>query len=348
MEQETKRSFLAKACKMGALAAAGVAGVGPRWVRPIPAGAASNEAGKKITARLVLDLAVDDPRTKGVMHFAELAAKYTNGEVEVQVFPNDTLATEMQAIRLMRNGSLSMATVGGALASLDPIWSFIGLPYLFKSYEDAEKLFTSSVALDILDMLTKFDLVGLAFFSDGFRDVTNSRRPIVEPSDMAGLKIRVVNSASWISTFRALGANPTPMDFGQLYIALKTKVVDAQEGAPTTILLQKFYETQSYLSLTEHIFQPVPLIVSKIFWDGLSKDIQTELQKAAHEATEQERQLVRATSQSSVDKLGTLGLKVNEVHKAAFVKQTESVYPEVEAGIPGLADLVRKIRDVQA
>ncbi len=153
--------------------------------------------------------------------------------------------------------------------------------------------------------MPKFGLVGLAFFSDGFRDVTNSRRPIVEPADLAGLKIRVVNSAAWIATFRALGANPTPMDFGQLYMALKTKVVDAQEAAPTTILLQKFYEGQAYLSLTEHIFQPVPLLAGKTFWDGLSKDVQAAMQKAALEATRYQRQLIKTTTDSSIDQLKT-------------------------------------------
>jgi len=343
MAHASRRNFLTTIGRTGAaaLGAAGVSGIG---LASRPARA----VGKKITARLVLDLAQDDPRTKGVQRFADLVAKYTDNHVEVQIFPNDILTTEAQAIRLMRDGSLSMATVGGALASLDPMWSFIGMPYLFQSYESAEKLFEGPTASELLNLLPKYDLIGLSFFSDGFRDVTNSRRPIVEPADLAGLKIRVVNSPAWIATFRALGANPTPMDFGQVYMALKTRVVDAQEAAPTTTLMNKFYEGQAYLSLTRHIFQPVPLIAGKKFWDGLPNDVQVAMQKAAPEATRFQRQLIKTATEASLDQLRTRGMKINEVDKPAFIKATASVYSEVEANVPGLADLIAKIRAAQA
>jgi tripartite ATP-independent transporter DctP family solute receptor len=341
----TRRELLLRAGSVGAAAAVDlVSGVS---LLSATMRSASAQA-KKITIRLVHDLAAADPRQTGALRFAELAAKYTNGEVEVQVFPNHVLATEQESIRQMRNGSLAMGLLGGNVATIDPIWAFFGMPYLFTSYEAADKVFESETGRDILGMLPKYGLVGLSFFCDGFRDVTNSRNPIVEPKDMAGLKIRVPNSESWIATFKALGANPTPMDFGQLYMALKTKVVDAQEAAPSTILTQKFYEGQSYLSLTGHIFQPVVMTVSKTFWDGLPKDVQAALQKAATESARFDRKLTRETSDQVVAKLRSLGIKVNEVDKPAFIKQTESVYTELGAKIPGLTELVQKIRKAQA
>jgi TRAP-type transport system periplasmic protein len=341
----TRRKLLLKARSAGAAMVAGlVPGISLLSGSMRPARAQA----KKITIRLVHDLAAADPRQSGALRFAELAARYTNDEVEVQIFPNHVLATEQESIRQMRNGSLAMGLLGGNVAILDPIWAFFGMPYLFTSYDGADKVFEGDAGREILGMLPKYGLVGLSFFCDGFRHVTNSRNPIVEPKDMAGLKIRVPNSEAWIATFKALGANPTPMDFGQLYMALKTKVVDAQEGAPSTILTQKFYEGQAYLSLTGHIFQPVVMTMSKTFWDGLSKDVQAALQKAASESATYDRKLVRQTSDQGITQLRSLGIKVNDVDRPAFIKQTDSVYTELGAKIPGLTELVRKIRAAQA
>ncbi len=344
MSRLTRRDLLAAGMRTGFAAAAGLAGGGALFAAR---SARAQGSGKKVTARLSHDLAADDPYNHGALRFAELVGKYTNGEIDVQVFPNHVLASEPEDIRQMRGGSLDLALIGGNLPSIDPRWSYGALPYLFKTYEGADKVYEGDVGHELLDSLGEFGLVGLSFFTNGYRHVTNSKRPIVKPKDMDGLKIRVPQNEAWIATFRALGANPTPMDFGQLYMALKTKVVDGQEGAASVILTMKFYEGQNYLALTAHIFQPVPLIAGKKFWDTLSKDAQEALRRAALESARYERGLVKEADTSSIEKLKSLGVQVSEVNKPAFVATTKPVYPELEAKIPGLKAIVNKIEAAQ-
>jgi tripartite ATP-independent transporter DctP family solute receptor len=342
MSNITRRNLLNTGLQLGAAAGLGALGVGS----PITAPAIAQNA--KISARLSHDLSADDPYNIGSLKFAELVSNYTNGDLKIQVFPNHVLSTEPESVRQMRAGSLDMALVGGNLPTVDPRWTFGALPYIFKSYEGADKVFEGDVGKEALSMLSEFGMVGLSYFTNGYRHVTNSRQPIVEPKDMAGLKIRVPQNEAWIATFKALGANPTPMDFGQLYMALKTKVVDAQEGAPSVIYTLKFFEGQEYLSLTGHIFQPVPLIVSQKFWEKLPQDMKGLVQKAAIEAGRFERGLVKTTDLETIEKLKAVGMKVNEINKQAFVTQTQPVYEELQNKIPSLAAIVNKVRAAQS
>jgi tripartite ATP-independent transporter DctP family solute receptor len=308
----------------------------------------SKKSGAKVVARLSHDLSENDPYNKGAVKFAELAKQYTNGHVEIRIFPNHTLASEPEGINMMRTGALSMALIGGNLPTVDPRWLFGALPYLFTSYAQADKVFESEVGKQLLDMLPDNGMVGLSFFVNDFRDVTNSVRPINVPSDLAGMKIRVPQNKAWIATFEALGARPTPTDFGQLYLALKTKVVDGQEGAPSVVLTSKFYETQTYLSVTQHIFMPVPLIVSKKFWDTLDSETQKALRRAAVEAAQYQRALVRDEGAQDIQKLQSMGMKVNTVDRQPFIDATRGVYDQLSGQVPGLADIVKKIRSVTA
>lgn len=323
---------------LGAFAAQGC-GVGTGGV-----GTGSGSKKKQIVARLSHDLAVDDPYNKGALKFASLADKYTDGGVKVKVYPNASLAPEPEDVKLMKSGALSMALIGGSLPDVDPRWNWQTLPYLFPSYASANKAFESPDGQKILASLSDFGMVGLSYFTNGYRNITNSKHPIVTPADLEGMKIRVSKNRAMIATMEALGARPTAIDHDQLFLALKTKVVDAQEGAASSTLFGKYYEVQKYLSLTKHVFLAVPLVVSSKFWDGLDSDTKKQLSKAAVEAARYERGLVEQADKVDNERLRQKGMIVNSPDLAPFKSATQQVYTKLESDIDGLSKWVGELK----
>jgi tripartite ATP-independent transporter DctP family solute receptor len=170
-------------------------------------------------------------------------------------------------------------------------------------------------------------LIGLGFWENGFRHVTNSRRPVQRADDLSGLKLRVIQSPLFLDTFNALGANATPMPFTELYSAMEQAAVDGQENPPATILASKFYEVQKHLVLSRHMYSAWVLLMSKKTWDGLSPEEQKIVQDAAREATLYERKIIRAFSDTALADLKKAGMQITELPPAEQAKMRSKLQP---------------------
>ena len=203
--------------------------------------------------------------------------------------------------------------------------------------------------LQLLDKLKAKNLVGLAYWELGFRNVTNSKKPITKAEDLAGLKIRVIQSPIYIDMFNALGANAVPMPFPELYTALEQKAVDGQENPVTTILSSKFNEVQKHLAITRHMYNPQAVIVSKKFWDGLSPAEQKWINDAMAEATTFQRGVSRVQSDVALDQLKKSGMQVTEFPAAELDKLRAKMKPVIEKHSEKVgADTVKEVYDTLA
>ncbi len=297
------------------------------------------------TLQVGITLAEDSHYNKGLENFAELVKEKSNGELEIEIFPNGSLGGERDMVESLQVGTLDMVLSStGPLGSFVPEINVVDLPFLFESREHAYKVLDGEVGQDLLTQLESADIKGLAWWENGFRNVTNSKRPITKPEDLEGLKIRTMENEVHMDSFKAMGAAPTPMSFTELFTALQQGVVDGQENPVPIILTSRFYEVQEHLSLTGHFYSPAALLISQQTFDGLTEDQQKALQEAAKEGADFERDLVAEMEKDMVSELKENGMKVVEdVDKKPFQEATKSVYDKYEDQFG--ADLIQKIQD---
>jgi tripartite ATP-independent transporter DctP family solute receptor len=205
----------------------------------------------------------------------------------------------------------------------------LNLPLTFRSEQEADALLDGPFGKKLLEQLPDKGLVGLAFWENGFRHVTNSRRPITKAEDIAGLKLRVIQNPLFIETFGALGANATPMPFPELYGAMEAKAVDGQENPPATVLASKFFEVQKHMVTSGHIYSVWALLISKKAWDNLADDEKKAVQDAAREATLFERKTIREFSVTALNELKKQGMQVTELPAAEQAKMRDKLQPVV-------------------
>ena len=239
----------------------------------------------------------DHPVSFGVQKFAEVLAAKSGGKLKIREFAASQLGNEMQQQSAVRGGTqeiLSASTT--SLASVVKDLGLFDFPFIVSTFEQAEALAQGPFGKAMLDTLPEKDLIGLGYWGLGFRNATNSSRPIAKVEDFSGLKLRVIPNPVYLETFKALKANPVPMAFGELYTALENKTVDGQENPYSVILSNKFYEVQKYVSATNHTFTQNIIIVSKKFWDGLSPEEQKMLRDSFAETREYQRDQTQARS----------------------------------------------------
>ena len=215
------------------------------------------------------------------------------------------------------------------LAGLVKEFGVIGLPFSFASEQEADAVLDGPFGKKLLAQLPARGLVGLAFWENGFRNVTNSKRPIVRAEDIAGLKVRTMQNNLYIDMFGGLGANAVPMAVTELFTALESRAVDAQENPYTVVYAQKFYDVQKYLSTTGHAYDALTLLVSKKFWDKLSAPDQKAVQDAALEATAYERQTSRELNAKLRGELARLGMQINDVSPQERARMREKLQPVI-------------------
>ncbi len=291
-------------------------------------------------------LAPTHPYHAGLEKFAELVAEKTGGKVKVDVFHSSQLGNEREMIEALQMGTLDMTLVSTApLSGFSNAFLVFDLPYIFKTREDAYKVLDGEIGTEILNSLENNGIKGLAYWENGFRNVTNSRRPVVHPSDMKGMKIRTMENKIHMASFRVIGADPTPMAFGELFTALQQQTVDAQENPLPIIYTSNFFEVQEHLALTGHFYAAAPLLISKQLWDSLSPEIQNAIQEAAIEARDFERKTVSEMDANLLETLKEKGMKVTEVDKEEWRQAMMPVYKEFESEIG--ADVIQKVLDAQ-
>jgi len=223
-------------------------------------------------------VAPDTPKGKGSEKFKELAEKYTNGRVKVEIYPNSTLYKDKEELEAMQLGAVQMLAPSNSKFGPIGIREFevFDLPYILPSKAALRKVTDGPLGKKLLKLLEPKGMVGLAYWDNGFK-LMSANKPLRTPEDYKGLKFRIQSSKVLEAQFRALGAIPQVMAFSEVYQALQTGVVDGQENTPSNMYTQKMHEVQKYTTLTNHGYIGYVVTVNKKFWDGLPADIRGQL-----------------------------------------------------------------------
>jgi tripartite ATP-independent transporter DctP family solute receptor len=270
----------------------------------------------------------DAPLSFGTKKFAEIVAAKSGGRIKVQEYAGAVLGGEAQQLSAVQGGvqdiTMPSATIMGSMVKE---FTLFDIPFSFTKGEQVDALVDSDFGRALMAKLPEKGLVGLAVWETGFRNFTNSRKPIVNVEDLKGLKLRVIPNPLFLESFGALGANPVPMPFPELYGALESKAMDAQENPFAVILTSKFNEVQKYLSVTNHVYTANPVVISKKTWDKLTPADQKILQDAAKEAGAYERKLSREAAAGARKELEAKGMVANDVPAATLAKMRELTKP---------------------
>ena len=270
----------------------------------------------------------DHPTSLGVKKFAELVAAKSGGKITVKEYPSSQLGNELQQQSALQGGVQEMLVASTtSLAGIVKEFGLFDFPFLFSNARQADAMVDGPMGKMLTGKLAEKGVVVLAFFDLGFRNVTNSKRPITKAEDLEGLKLRVIPNPVFLETFKTFKANPIPMPFAELYGALESKAVDGQENPFAVILSSKFYEVNKYVSATNHVYATNPVQISKRFWDKLSPAEQKLLQEAAIEAQNYQRVVSREVSGKAVAELKAKGMIYNDIAPAELARMRAEVKP---------------------
>jgi len=275
------------------------------------------------------------PTVVAVENIGKKLEKATNGRLSVQMYPSMQLGGEKEAIEQAQVGAIAFARVSvGALGPVIDELNVFNLPYVFRNTAHMQKVIDGKIGQDLLDKVTNSGkgLVGLAYWENGFRNLTNSKRPVQKMEDLDGIKLRVMQNNVFLESFKTLGANAVPLPFSELFTALETHTVDGQENPYNTIVSSKFYEVQKYLTVTNHVYSPWIVLVSKKYWDTLSPAEQKVLRDAAKKSRDFERQDTREEANKALADLKAKGMQINELPAAEVGRMREKL-AAVNAGI---------------
>lgn len=291
-------------------------------------------AAPQITLKLGHLANKDDIWNKASLYFGEQLSKLTDGRIAVKVYPNETLCKEMDCINGMQLGTIDMTITGESLENWAPKAALLAVPYAYSSLEQMEKVASGPIGKSIeKQIIEKARIRPIAYFPRGPRELT-SNRPIRKPSDLDGLKMRVPNVPLFVNVWRALGANPVPMAFSEVFTSLQNGTIDAQENPLALIKSASFAEVQKYVNLTNHVRSWIYLTISEKTYDKLSKADQKAVLEAGKMTQAYEQKLfVQNEKQLRVD-LEKAGMKFIKVDEAAFkAKAKPAVIKSVPASI---------------
>ena len=273
----------------------------------------------------------DHPVSFGVQKFAQILAAKSGGKMKVREFPASQLGNEMQMQSAARGGTQEIVSASTAsLASVVKDFGLLDLPFIVANFAQGEALVGGPFGKSLLSKLPEKDLIGLGYWTLGFRNVTNSQRPIARLEDFQGLKLRVLPSPVYVETFKAFKANPVPMNFAELYSALETRTVDGQENPYSVTYSNKFYEVQKYVSSTNHTNSYNIIVVSKKFWDKLSPTEQRLLREAYEESREYQKQQTQLAVDKSLAGLKEKSMAFTDITPAELGRMREATKPVME------------------
>ena len=284
-----------------------------------------------VTARLGHAMPESHPQAQAMNKFVELAGKYTGNNVQVKAFHAAQLGSDEKMLQAVQTGTQEFYM--GTLAPFSTrvkevqVWD---LPFMFANTKEVYKVLDGASSKQIFDKLEATGVVGLMWTGIGFRNLSNSKRPVTRLEDINGLKVRVMANPVAIETWKTLGANATPMAFSEVFTALEIKAIDGQENPLVHMYANKMQEVQKYISLTNHVYTAVALIASKKFWDALPEADRQGLEKAGLEAGLLQRKLLDEGDKSVIKKFEEAGVKVNAVAPEELARIREKVKPVAE------------------
>ncbi len=327
MTQFTRRALIA------ALAAA------------LPLSAAFAQDIKERSFKLATQNPKGHPIVVGAEKFAEIVAAKSGNKLQVKIFPGGTLGGDAANVSALQGGTIEMISLNsGILASQVKDFEVFDFPFMFANPKEADAVVDGPFGQKLHAKLGEKGIVGLAYFELGFRNITNSKKAITKVEDIAGLKLRVIPNAINVDWVKALGANPTPLAFPEVYAALEQKAIDGQENPVTVIHANKFHEVQKHLALTNHQYNPQSVIFSKKTWDTLSNDEKKILQDAASEAAKMQRQVSRDAANTALAELKKAGMQVTEFSAAEQAELREKLKPVVEKHGAAIAATVAELQ----
>ena len=289
------------------------------------------------------------PTAQAMTGFAKDVDSASKGRIKVELYPNGQLGSDRELCEGVQMGTIQMVVSStSALAGFDKRIQVLDLPYLFTTRKAAFDAVDGELGKKLNSYLEKKGFLVLGYQENGFRHVTNSKRPIKAPADLKGLKIRTMENPMHIAFFKELGANPTPMSWGELYTALQQGTVDAQENPYAMIDDGKFYEVQKYVSETGHLFSYEIIIANKKFMEKLPADLRKIVDDAAHRAVMAQRARMEKEEAVFKAKVTKTGLKANTLtpeQKKPFVDATKKVYSQFEKDLgKEIMDIAKKVQ----
>jgi tripartite ATP-independent transporter DctP family solute receptor len=290
----------------------------------------------------------DYPNSHGLERFAELVGQRTNNRIRMRVFHSAQLGQQDEAIQQMRLGTIDFANYNlSPFNNLAPSTNVVTLPFIFRDVGHLHRAMDGAVGEALAQDLEAIGIIALAWYDAGARSFYTRNRAIRTPEDMRGLKIRVQTSDLWIDMMRALGANPTPLPFGEVFTALQTGVIDGAENNWPSYESQRHFEHARFYSTTEHSNVPEVLAVSRQRWQRLNAQERTILRDAARESAAHQRRLWAEREQVSRQRVIAAGVTVTEItDRSPFANLMDSVYQR-HAATPRLQELVQAIRNTQ-
>jgi tripartite ATP-independent transporter DctP family solute receptor len=294
------------------------------------------------------------PQVMGVEKFAELVAQKSGGKLTVKPFPGGTLGPDAQVVSAMQGGTVEMNVMNASLlAGNVKEMAVFDYPFLFNSTKEADAVADGPVGRKLLDKLQERGLVGLAYWDLGFRQMHTVKKPILKADDLKGMKMRVIPTAQYVDFMNAIGAVATPMPYTETYTALEQGAIDGMTNPLLNITNEKFYEVTKHLTLTNHMYTPQAVIVSKKFWDKLSADEKKILQDAANETAVYQRKVARAEAAKALEDLKKRGMQVHELPAAEVAKLRERAKPATDkltaqVGEPLVKEVMAEVEKVRA
>jgi len=283
-------------------------------------------------------VANDTPKGKGADFFKQKAEELTKGRVKVEVYPNSTLYKDKEEMEALQLGAVQM--LAPSLAKFGPLgvkeFEMFDLPFIFDNYDQLHKVTTGPIGKSLLKRLEAKGILGLAYWDNGLK-VMSANKPLRNPEDFKGLKMRIQSSNVLDAQMRAVGALPQKMAFSEVYQALQTGVVDGTENPPSNLYTQKMHEVQKFVTLSDHGYLGYAVIVNKKFWDGLPADIRKQLDDAMEQATRYANQIAKVENDNSLEavkksgksELITLSADQKKAWKKAMVKVHEQMSDRV-------------------
>ncbi|WP_223069710.1 TRAP transporter substrate-binding protein [Paenibacillus caui] len=276
--------------------------------------------------------------------FKQSLEQKSNGTMEVKIYGNAKLGSEKDAVEGVMNGTIDMTTVAAdsSLANVVPEMNVFGIPFLFKNREHVFSVLDGEVGKSLLQKVDEKGMVGLGYWEVGFRQITTKSNAVNKPEDMKGLKIRVQPAPVWNEFMKSLGANPTPVNFNELYSALEQSVVDGEENPIATIMSMKFYEVQKHVALTNHTYTPAAVVASKSFMDSLNDEQKQWVREAVQESATSVRKTLADNEAKSIEELKAKGVSITQPDIEAFTAATANVSKALADKVP--QDLIDQIK----
>ena len=283
-------------------------------------------------------VAQDTPKGKGAQRFKELAEKATNGRVKVEVYPNSQLYKDKEELEALQIGAVQM--LAPSLSKFGPLgikeFEVFDIPYIFPSKAVLRAVTEGAIGKDLFKKLEPKNITGLAFWDNGFKEMT-ANKPLKNPAEFKGLKMRIQSSKVLDAEMRTLGANPQVLAFSEVYSAMQTGVVDGSENTPSNIYTQKHFEVQKYMTLSDHGYIGYAVVVNKKFWDGLPADIRTQLSSAMTDATKYANAIAQQENDTALEDIRKSGktaiYKLTPAEKAEWRKTLLPVQQQMESRV---------------